>query len=192
MRIHLSRFSLVSLVSALAVVAAACGETSGLPAAGLANAEDTVSLYALDGTPLSAPSGYNIPTKTALRTDQTTAFDFAFNLTSAGEAVLMPTGTLGLERESGRSGIQVQGVPFDSVKTAPSGAYVDTLPVAVDSGTVVVVHSRPSQCLFGATVFYYAKVQVLTVDTAARRIDLRVLVNQNCGYRDLEPGIPRR
>jgi hypothetical protein len=32
----------------------------------------------------------------------------------------------------------------------------------------------------------------LAIDTVARRIDLRVLVDQNCGYRDLEPGLPRR
>jgi hypothetical protein len=189
MRTRLVRCSLLALVSALAVVAAACDETLGLPAAGLTNVEDTVSLYALDGTPLAAPSGYNIQAKTALRTDQTPLFDFAFNLTPAGQAVLLPTGALGLGRGSG---IQVQSVSFDSVKTAPTGAYADTLPVAVDSGTVAVVHSRASQCLFGAIVFYYGKVQVLAIDTVARRIDLRVLVDQNCGYRDLEPGIPRR
>jgi len=189
MRIRLLRLSLFCLVSALAVVAAACDETVGLPPAGLANSEDTVSLYALDGTPLALPSGYNIQGKTALRTDQTTAFDFAFNITPPGQAVLLPTGALGLGRGSG---IQLQGVPFDSVKTAPTGAYTDTAAVAVDSGTVAVVHSRPSQCLYGAVVFYYGKVQVLRVDTVARRIDFRVLVDQNCGYRDLEPGIPRR
>jgi len=103
--------------------------------------------------------------------------------------VLLPTGALGLGRASG---IQVQSASFDSVKTAPTGAYTDTLPVPVDSGTVAVVHSRASQCVFGAIVFYYGKVQVLAIDTVARRIDLRVLVDQNCGYRDLEPGIPRR
>ncbi len=189
MRLRLLRLALCSVVSAHAVVAAACDTTSGLPAAAFANVEDTVSLYALDGTPLTAPSGYNIQTKTALRTDQTTGFDFAFNLTPAGQAVLLPTGALGL---GGGSGIQVQGVPFDSVKTAPTGAFADTLPVAVDSGTVAVVHSRASQCIFGAVVFYYGKVQVLAIDMVARRIDLRVLVDQNCGYRDLEPGLPRR
>jgi hypothetical protein len=53
-----------------------------------------------------------------------------------------------------------------------------------------VLRSRPSQCIYGAIVYYYAKVQVLHIDTVARRIDLRVLADQNCGYRGLEPGIP--
>jgi len=189
MRTRPFRRSPLALLSALAVAAAACDETIGLPAASFTNVEDTVSLFALDGTPLAAPSGYNIQVKTALRTDHTTSFDFAFNITPAGQAVLLPTGALGLGRGSG---IQVQSAPFDSVKTAPTGAYTDTLPVVVDSGTVAVVHSRASQCVFGAIVFYYGKVQVLAIDTVARRIDFRVLVDQNCGYRDLEPGIPRR
>ena len=189
MRIRLLRLSLCFLGSALAVAAAACDESTGLPDPGTPNVEDTVSLFALDGTPLAAPSGYNIQTRQTLRTDQTTQFDFAFNITPAGQAVLLPTGALGL---GSGSGIQVQGVPFDSVKTAPSGAYADTVAVSVDSGTVAVVHSRASQCLFGAVVFYYGKVEVLVIDTVARRIDLRVLVDQNCGYRDLEPGLPRR
>ncbi len=190
MRIRQLRHALCFLGAALAVLAAACDETTGLPAPAFANVEDTVSLFALDGTPLAAPSGYNIQAKTALRTDQTTSFDFAFNITPAGQAVLLPTGALGL---GSGSGIQVQGVPFDSVKTAPSGAYADTVAVPVDSGTVAVVHSRASRCDFtGVSVFYYGKVQVLAIDTVARRIDLRVLVDQNCGYRDLEPGLPRR
>jgi hypothetical protein len=189
MRIRLLRLSLCFLVSAFAGVAGACDETLGLPAPAFTNVEDTVSLFALDGTPLAAPSGYNIQSKIALRTDQTTSFDFAFNITPAGQAVLLPTGALGLGRGSG---IQVQGVAFDSVKTAPTGVYADTVPVPVDSGTVAVAHSRATQCVFGAVVFYYGKVQVLAIDTVARRIDLRVLVDQNCGYRDLEPGLPRR
>ena len=189
MRIRQLRLSLCFLGSALAVVAAACDESTGLPAPAFTNVEDTVSLFALDGTPLTAPSGYNIQAMQTRRTDQSTSFDFAFNITPAGQAVLLPTGALGL---GSGSGIQVQGVPFDSVKTAPSGAYADTVAVSVDSGTVAVVHSRATQCVFGAVVFYYGKVQVLAIDTVARRIDFRVLVDQNCGYRDLEPGLPRR
>jgi hypothetical protein len=41
-------------------------------------------------------------------------------------------------------------------------------------------------------VFLYGKFEVLAIDTTARRVDLRVLVDQNCGYRGLEPGFPSR
>ncbi len=40
------------------------------------------------------------------------------------------------------------------------------------------------------TVFLYAKLRVVAIDTTARRIDFRILVDQNCGYHGLAPGIP--
>jgi hypothetical protein len=189
MRLH--RFSRPSalLVTSIAIASAACGNSSGLPKAYGENTEDTVSLFALDGTPLSAPSGYSIVNDQPLRTDRSASFDFAFNITAGGEAVLLPTGALGLGRASG---IALQSIPFESITTAPQSGYIDTAAVRVDSGTVAVVRSRPSQCVYGAIVYYYGKVQVLQIDTVARRIDLRVLVDQNCGYRDLEPGVPSK
>jgi hypothetical protein len=180
--------SLAALAVALSV-AAGCGTSSGLPAAVLENVVDTVSLYALDGTPLPAPSGYNLAGRQVVRTDRVSAFDFAFNITPAGQAVLLPTGALDLGRSSG---IQIQHAGFDAVAVAPTSAYVDTTAVAIDSGTVAVLHSRAATCSIGIVVFYYGKIQVLAIDTVARRIDLQVLVDQNCGYRGLEPGIPRQ
>ena len=187
---HAIRDVRIAVLVAVLGVVAACSDSNGLPPAGNPNEVDTLSLFALDGTPLSSPSGYDVASNLALRTDRAVAFDFAFNFDSAGHAVLLPTGALGLTRSSG---IQVQSVPFDAVTTAPGGAYVDTMAVRLDSGTVAVVHSRATQCLtFSAIVFYYAKIEVLAIDTIARRIDLQVMVDQNCGYRGLEPGIPPR
>lgn len=171
-----------------ALLAAACGNNTGLPAASFPNIEDTVSLFALEGTPLSAPSGYVVQTKETVRTDQRGDFDFLFNITPAGQAVFVPAGGVGLARGSG---IQLQSVAFDAITTAPTTAYADSAPVPVDSGSVLVVHSRPISCVVGI-VFYYGKIEVLAIDTIARRVDFRVLVNQNCGYRDLEIGIPKR
>ena len=181
-----------ALFVAALVAVAACGDNSlGLPTARYNNVVDSVSLWALDGTPINTPSAYNILgiPPAAVRTDLTTAFDFAFNITPAGQAVLLPTGALGLGKASG---IVVSSTPFDSITLAPSTGYQDSTAVAVDSGTVAVVRSRPtSTCVIG-TVYYYAKLQVVRIDTIARRIDYNILVDLNCGYRGLEPGIPKR
>src|SRR5262245_947926 len=186
---HHIRSVRIAVFAAALIVIAACGNTSGLPNAVFTNTVDTVSLFALDGTPLPAPSGYNLLTRSVVRTDRLASFDFAFNIDTAGLAVLLPTGALGLGRSSG---IQVQHKSFDAVTEAPSGAYVDTTAVVLDSGLVAVLHSKTSTCGFGGVVFYYGKALVLAIDTLARRVDLQVLVDQNCGYRGLEPGIPRR
>ncbi len=62
---------------------AACGNPSGLTAY-ISNSDTTASLYALSGTPVSLPSGYSIPARQAVRTDAASAFDFAFDIDTAG------------------------------------------------------------------------------------------------------------
>jgi hypothetical protein len=169
---------------------AACGVT-GLQPGIYANTVDTVTLYALDGTALDLPSAYRVSFPAAIvRTDQSSDFDFAFNITAAGQAVLLPTGALHL---GNGSGIQVENASFDAVTTVPGGPYVDSLPVSIDSGTVAVVHSRATSCPVTASLAYvYAKLQVLTIDTIARSLKMQILPNQNCGYHSLTPGAPTK
>ena len=185
------RFRVASIPAMVGLVAlaAACGEPFGLPVARVENFVDTVSLFALDGTPVSTPSAYHLETHTPVRTDRTGTFDFAFNITTLGTPVFLPTGAVGL---SPGSGLQIADTTFDAIKVAPGGGWVVDSAVTADSGAVLLARSRLSGCTFGASVFYYAKLEVLRVDSAARRIDFRILVDPNCGYRGLEPGIPRR
>ena len=181
-------FSLLFVGLALA---AACGDPIGLPPASVPNRVDSlVSLYALSGTPISTPSAYNITFREPVRTDANAqGFDFAFDIDTLGRALLLPTGALNLPKGSG---IQLTLHAFDSVTVAPASGYNSDSATVVDSGSVAIMHSRPLICSFGITSIYYAKLQVLAIDTAARRIDLRILDNINCGYRGLEEGLPRR
>ncbi len=144
-------------LTGLALLAAACGDTSGLPAPFFTNVVDTASLFALRGTALTLPSAYT------------------------------------LEVNLGQlSGLQRSTTLFDGLKLAPTSGYIFDKPLTLDTGTVVLVRSRPMQCLFGATVSLYAKLRVLGVDSTARRLDFEILVDQNCGYRGLEPGLPKQ
>ena len=184
-------FSLLFVALALA---AACGDPLGLPAPAIGNRTDTVSLYALSGTPVTSPSVYIIGFRQVARSDQSaTGFDFAFDIDTAGRPVLLPTGALGLPRASG---IQRTLHTFDSVTVAPAGGYQSDSAMVVDSNEVMILHSRPLVCSFGITSIYYAKLHVLAIDTTSgpngRRIDFEILNNVNCGYRGLEPGLPKR
>ena len=184
-------FSLLFVALALA---AACGDPLGLPAPQTANRIDTVSLYALSGTPVTTPSAYVIEFRQVVRTDQSAqGFDFAFDIDSTGRPVLLPTGALGLPRASG---MQRTLHAFDSVTVAPGGTYHADSAMAVDSNAVMIVHSRPLVCSFGITSIYYAKLHVLAIDTTSgpggRKITFEILNNINCGYRGLEEGLPTR
>jgi hypothetical protein len=177
----------LAALPALTVLAVGCSNTTGLPAPFSPNVVDTVSLWALRGTDISLPSAFSLSGNTTVRTDQTTAFDFAFDFDSIGEPALFPLGTLNLGQ---LSGLMQTTTAFDAITLAPTATYVLDKPLALDTGMVVIVRSRPTVCSFGATVSYYAKLRVLGVDSTAKRLDMEILVDQNCGYRGLQPGLP--
>ncbi len=182
----------LALFGVTLVLAAACGDPLGLLPAAISNRTDTVSLYALSGTAIAQPSAYEmIVFRRAVRTDQVAEFDFAFEIDSAGRALLLPTGALHLGRASG---IQTVDMPFDSVRFPPNGNYQLDSAVVVDSNDVAVIHSRTLTCSFGLAAVLFAKLHVLAIDTTSgpngRRIDFEILANYNCGYRGLEPGLP--
>ena len=182
------RRALAGGVAALALVAA-CEDPFALADATRPNRVDTLSLWALSGTPVHLPSGYVLQTKTVARTDQTAAFDFAFDLGPGNEARLYPTDAL---RLTGRSGLLITAAQFSAIKSAPTGGYEDSSAVVVTVGTVLFARSRPDVTCVVANLPYYAKLHVLAVDVTDRRLDFEILTDNNCGYRGLEPGIPPR
>jgi hypothetical protein len=183
--------SLLLLSIAAAALAAACGDPFGLPAPIYSNAVDSlVSLYALTGTDVATPSAYRLEgSDNAVRVDQTTIFDFAFDIDTLGRAVLKPTGAIPI---GVNSGVRTTNTAFDSIHIAPNRDYVLDSAIVVEVGTRVLVQSRLATCGWGGQAFYYAKLQVLAVDTIARRLDFQILTDQNCGYRGLDLGLPRR
>src|SRR6266516_1565663 len=163
----------VTLLLLACSLTAACGNPSGL-AAYISNKPDTVTIYALSGTPVALPSGYSIPAQTA------------------GRALLLPTGALKLGQQSG---LQISTQQFDSIKFAPTGGYnLDSAQVLTDS-TVLIAHSTLVTCSFGVSTYYYAKLHVLAIDTTSgpngRRLQFVILADLNCGFRGLQEGLPR-
>ena len=181
---------------ATALVVVACGDVPGIPAATFPNRTDSlVSVYALTRTPVTSPSGYYIWERRVVRTDIIGApFDVVFDIDSLGRGLLFPTGAINLGRQSGA---QLATVPFDSLRFAPSGGYQVDSAIVLTVGSVVALHGRSVQCSweFQPTHNYFAKLLVLAIDTVpgpnGRRIDLQILTDINCGYRGLEPGLPR-
>jgi len=181
-----------ALTAALAF--AACGpDITGLLPASIRNRTDTISVYALTRTPVSTPSAYWIANRQAVRTDQNSSFDVAFDIDSSGHALIMPTGAMKLGRQSG---VQATTTRFDSVKTAPSSGYQIDSAVALSVNSVAIVHSRAVQCSSDLSPVhnYFAKLHVLNIDTTSgpngRRMDLEILTDINCGYRGLDTGLP--
>jgi hypothetical protein len=182
-----------SLILGVSVVAA-CGDPFALPKPRYQNVADTVTLYALNGgTPVRTPSAYFIGTEIlppeAVLIQNGSPFDFAMDLDTLNRVVVLPTGAL---RMGLGSGVQTTTTPFDSIRIAPNTGYKRDSAVTIPVGGGAIVHSRDSQCSNLITVVYYAKIEILAVDTTSRKITFKVLVDDNCGYRGLEPGFPAR
>ena len=167
--------------------ASGCGDPFGQKAQ-FNNAVDTLTLFALRGTPIRANSAYDMYTLSTSRTDTTAGYDFAFDIDSVGKARMYPAGALGLSKDAG---LLLMDRTFDAVHSAPETGFATDTSIVVGQDNVFVARSRTSSlyCVYVA-VPRYGKFHVLAIDTTARSITLEALVDLNCGYRSLEPGLP--
>jgi hypothetical protein len=174
----------------LLLVATACSDSTGLPDPSLSNLERTETLYALVGTPVSTPSGYSLEGSRLVRTDLSVDFDFAFNLQADGSHVLLPRAALGIDpTASVNPGLLGRSETFEAIKVAPSNGYVTDRAIPILAGERYVVRSRVT-CSIG--VPKYAKLEVLSLDDVARTVTFRIITDDNCGFKGLEPGLPKR
>ena len=171
---------------ALVGIGLGCAVTIPLAPATASVAAGTVTLWALTGTNLIDPSAYSVSGQQVVRTDRSSGFDFAFDVQvdTAKDTigVFLPRGTLGLYTSGG---LQVTTQAYDSIKTAPTTGYQDTLPVAVKVGMVVLAASTEETCPNGQVEPYYAKLQIDSLDLVNRRIVFAITTDPNCGYRSL-------
>jgi hypothetical protein len=187
--LSLHGLALAGSVTLTFAAATACGDTTGLLPAVFTNVVDTVTLAALRGTPIAEPSGIDMVLGTLTRTEQGQPFDFVFDIDSVGNAVLLPAGLLGFQAQAGwRESTQ----EFDQITSAPTEDYTRDSPLALVVGDVFLGRSRNAStgCTYLGSLPRYGKFRVLELDTQERSVTLELLLNLNCGYRGLEPGVP--
>jgi hypothetical protein len=170
-------------------LAAACSDNNGVGAATEVNVVDTMTLGALEGTPISTPSGYRISTG-PVRTDQTVDFEFAYDVRRLDDGsyqrVLLPRGALGLSStDQVNPGLQRREESFDDITRAQSNGYVSDSAVPIQVGERYLVRSRVI-CSIGVPL--YGKLEILSFQDST--VTFQVLANQNCGFKDLLPGLP--
>jgi hypothetical protein len=174
---------------ALSLVAA-CGDSDNLAEPTTENIVDTVTVGSLTDTPITTASGFSVSAG-AIRTDLDAGFDFAYDIQGAPETglkVMLPRAALGITSGgTAEPGVMRREEAFDDLETAPSNGYVTEEAVPVALGEVYIVRSRVV-CDIGVPV--YAKIEIIGFEDNS--LVLKRLKNVNCGYRDLEPGLPDR
>jgi hypothetical protein len=180
---------LLLVFSIFCLAGVACSDANDLPDAAIENVERTDTLWSLVGTPVSTPSGYSVEGSRKVRTDLSVDFDFAYNIGSDGQRVLLPRAALGIDTSSSvNPGFVLRNESFEAIATPPTGGFVTDGPVTIAAGQRYVVRGRLTCVNLG--VPKYAKMEILGFEDVTRIVFFRILVNDNCGFRSLEPGLP--
>ncbi|HEY3934631.1 MAG TPA: hypothetical protein VGL65_08425 [Gemmatimonadales bacterium] len=167
---------------------AACNYNALAPA-DVENAVDTVTMGSLFGADLRFPSAFDITVGQPVRTDQTSSFDFVYDIDSLGRHLLIPLhGLVGLgSATEANPGFIVETGTFDQLTNAPTDTYLTTDSLVIVPGEVLAARSRVACYL---AVPQYAKFQVIDFDDSLKTVRLQVLADINCGYKNLQPGLP--
>jgi hypothetical protein len=192
-----------AVLAALGVAAASACSGGTDPFALRASFEttlDTLVVYPLSSTELLLPSGVDlfggIAVRPGLRGGAYPNFDFALDRNAQGQVVLYPAQRVVVAPAgSPRVGFSVQSAAFDVLSTAPRDGYrFDSLQVVTLGQTVAIesqgVSNQGLVCA-SSTSPMRAKMIVDSVARATGALHLRVRTNPNCGFRSLEPGLPK-
>ena len=184
------------LLATLSVVVGlgACGDPTSLHAT-LPTSVDTLSVFALTGTPPTYPSGISIVASQPVRVDGFAAFDVAFDIDDDGNAIIYPVklivSSLGTSRPVG---LQKVATKFDSLTAAPKEGYNTDQSVVLTPNETVAIQSPHNTsgdiCAFALSPYIYAKIAVDSVNLSSRTLFVRMGVDPNCGFRSFVEGIP--
>jgi hypothetical protein len=180
----------------LTALAAACGDDSSL--LGVAQSETALvpfTVYPLSGD-ASLPAAIDLSGRRAVRPSilggTVLNFDLAFDLDAQGRILVIPPARLASPPTgTSRVGLQTRSETFDGLTRAPDGGYTFDSTAVLTRGQTLAIEASAATC--STTYPMHAKLVVDSVGAAAagRPIYLRVRVNPNCGFRSLEPGLPK-
>lgn len=187
----LSRIRPLALLMATGALAGACSDPNQF--GNLApTITDTLVVFALTGSPLSAPTALNIGARAVVRATGDFDYDIAFDIDGAGRAVLYPIRIVGGGFTASRTvGIQKVSGSFDQLTKAPSTGYRYDSTTVVAAGETVAVATLSATCVLGLSNVLYGKIGIDAVDTQTRAIRMRLTVDPNCGFQSLGPGVPK-
>lgn len=183
------------VLSGLLVLAAACSNTtSSLQPATSENVSRMFAVYAMTGSSNSLPAGYQFSTESLVRPQLLTTgavnFDVAFDIGSDGKVVILPAKTVVPQAPvtSPSVGFLKTAAVYDQLALAPDKGYINDTTYTMAIGDALMVRVVGASCYYGEP--YYAKLGIDSIDVPRRRVVFRTLINRNCGYRSLTPGVP--
>ena len=186
-----------ALAAALVGALAGCGGDSNA-FLGVASSETALVsfvVFPLSGDP-SLPAAFDLSGRRVVRPTilggQVLNFDLAFDLDAQGRVLVIPPARLASPPTgTSRVGLQTRDESFDGLTRAPDSGYRFDSTTVVTRGQTLAIEASAATC--SSTYPMHAKLVVDSVGAVAagRPIYMRLRVNPNCGFRSLEPGLPK-
>lgn len=183
----------LAVLAAAGLAATACSDVTGIKAQLKVSGNDTLTVYALNGTPAGAPTGIELSGPYTAAANANFGFSIGFDLDSTHKPVLYPVQRVanGIAITPSSVGFQFLNQSYDDITRAPGGQYQydSTYALAVGQPVVAEVYDQ-TRCAYSYTYAqtYYAKFMIVSVDTAQRSMKVLVTSDPNCGYRSLVSG----
>lgn len=157
---------------------------------------DTLTVYALTGTPPGYPNALSLITRTPIAVTGFGGFDIAFDIDESNRILVHAARrVVSFGGQVPQVGLQIVPGTFESLTLAPVGGYKVDSTIVASVGDVIVfeaVHNSGNGdiCTFALNPNLYAKISIDSVFLATRTIVFRFGYDPNCGYRSFAPGIP--
>lgn len=161
---------------------------------------DTLTVYALSGTPPSYPAAFLASSGAVTRADGGFNFDVAFDINASNQVVVYPQKLVGVPCVVGALncggaaggkpvGLQRVTVAFDSLTRGPTAGYqFDSTFTLTPGQSLAMQVQSASECPLSFSTVSYSKFVIDSIDITRRAIYFRSVINPNCGYRSLVPG----
>lgn len=197
------RRALAPLAAVAGMFVVACGGTDPFaPIANQTTQSAAFQVYALSTASSLLPTAMSLyafqTARPAVRSNLSLTFDVAFDVDGAGRVRLLPPKLLVAPQSAPLvTGFQiVANTTFDALTRAPNSGYQYDSATVVSPGQVVAVQTQGAasagvRCAIQTPM--YAKLVVDSVRPAqgTSAVFFKVRVDQNCGFRSLEEGLPK-
>lgn len=175
------RYTPLLVVVAVASIAAACTDPFEPILTPIPEPRET-ELVDFEEGDLVDPAAYDMLSGSAVRTDQTSGWDFLFVVDDAEGPALLPRS--GLLDDDSSAGIQQDDRPFDALEQAPEDGYSMTDLVPVEPGDVLTLVSRQNRRV-SVRCRAFGKLEVQSIEGSPAVLTARIVVNPNCERRRL-------
>lgn len=176
-----TRVRTLLLVCAASAAGTACGDPFDPFVTPIPDAQEATLVDFREGD-LVDSSAFDMLAGTAVRTDQTSGWDFLFLVDETAGPALLPRA--GLLDDDTSAGLQLATVPFATLAEAPEEGYTMEEPVPIEVGDVLVMVSRRNP---GVSVRcrVFGKLEVLSIEGTPATLTIDVVINPNCERRAL-------